>query len=351
MSTAQVEKAITYLISSSVPNPTLPRRYDSVILNSAFKQPRIPEIIKNWRKLFQQKNLTPQQAHTFLQQIFSALEALDGYIDYNCTGSETYNKADHWCDFTVYRPGKKKGWGLHLTLSGEGYYNCLRQRFITKKGDLILLSPDAFYDFKRHQQCDHWHSSWLCFQLENQLANFVSWPEIGPGIRHLPINDEATMERIQSLFTDIHTHCQNNSTLVRQLRYNLLEQIFILCQLSRPESQCKEQDHRIERTLEYIEHNFTQDMTIEQLANHANTSVATLSRLFKKHLGLSPLNWRDEKRMQLACEKLTQSCLRISQIAELCGYEDQLYFSRVFRKNLGTSPSHYRKQFSIMSPS
>lgn len=72
-------------------------------------------------------------------------------------------------------------------------------------------------------------------------------------------------------------------------------------------------------------------------------------KLFKKETGVTPHEYLISKRMERARELLSgrltnrYSNYSVSQIAELCGFSEPLYFSRVFKKRYGVSPSEYKK--------
>lgn len=71
-----------------------------------------------------------------------------------------------------------------------------------------------------------------------------------------------------------------------------------------------------------------------------------LRKVFKKELGMSPLEYMTSLRMKNAERLLStvwNSGHAISEIAHMCGYENALYFSRVFRKYFGCSPTKYLK--------
>lgn len=79
-----------------------------------------------------------------------------------------------------------------------------------------------------------------------------------------------------------------------------------------------------------------------------------LRKLFKKELGMSPLEYMTSLRMKNA-ERLLSTVLTsgyaIAEIARMCGYDNALYFSRVFRKYYGCSPTQYlRKQRDYHMP-
>lgn len=74
-----------------------------------------------------------------------------------------------------------------------------------------------------------------------------------------------------------------------------------------------------------------------------------LRKLFKKEIGVSPLEYMTNLRMKSAETLLTAMWTNeytISEIAQMCGYENSLYFSRVFKKHFGCAPSNYVKPHS-----
>ncbi|MFD1903899.1 helix-turn-helix domain-containing protein [Paenibacillus rhizoplanae] len=69
-----------------------------------------------------------------------------------------------------------------------------------------------------------------------------------------------------------------------------------------------------------------------------------MSRKFKQITGENLSDYLTGLRVEKAKALLQNTNLRLSQIAELVGYEDEKYFSRVFKKTAGLTPREYRKQ-------
>ena len=72
--------------------------------------------------------------------------------------------------------------------------------------------------------------------------------------------------------------------------------------------------------------------------------VHQLMRLFQRHFGVSPLEYRNKLRMEAAGRLVAHSTLPMKEIAERLGYRSPLYFSTAFRRTFGLSPSRYRLQ-------
>lgn len=96
--------------------------------------------------------------------------------------------------------------------------------------------------------------------------------------------------------------------------------------------------------IEHARAHLHQGIDVPQLASRACTSVATLNRLFRRHLRLAPGEFLRQMRLNRACRLLQDSPLNITEIAAQCGYESPAAFTRAFRKQMQTSPSSYRQQ-------
>ena len=97
------------------------------------------------------------------------------------------------------------------------------------------------------------------------------------------------------------------------------------------------------RVMEYIKSNFSRKITLEQIAACACLSSSHISGLFKKETGITISAYITHVRVEKSKLLLRQPEFTISEIASMCGFEDQSYFARVFKSQAGISPRKYRE--------
>ena len=97
--------------------------------------------------------------------------------------------------------------------------------------------------------------------------------------------------------------------------------------------------------LQYIEHHFSEDPSLETLAAAVNVSPGHLSRLFTVRLGTSYSNFLLNYKIKYAQRLLTKTTLSITDIAEQSGFGSCNYFCYVFKKTFSISPLQYRKAY------
>lgn len=102
-------------------------------------------------------------------------------------------------------------------------------------------------------------------------------------------------------------------------------------------------DEEITQIQIWLQDNYYRDIIMSQLAEKFGMSTRTLNRRFKAALGISPLDYLQEVRINIAKDLLKTSNLSINEIVDKIGYQDSSYFTALFKKQLATTPMAYRE--------
>lgn len=97
----------------------------------------------------------------------------------------------------------------------------------------------------------------------------------------------------------------------------------------------------------FVEENYYQEsFTLKDAAESVGLSEQYLSKLFRKEMGITFIDYLTNVRIRKAIELFQNKELKVYEIAEMVGYSTQHYFSNVFKKKLGVGPAEYRKMFA-----
>ena len=95
--------------------------------------------------------------------------------------------------------------------------------------------------------------------------------------------------------------------------------------------------------LSYIDSNYTEQLTLEQLAEHLNLNTYYFCRLFKKATNSTFTEYLNFVRIAKSEKLLTSSSMSVSDISLEVGFASVSYFNRVFKRFKGCSPNEYKK--------
>jgi len=110
------------------------------------------------------------------------------------------------------------------------------------------------------------------------------------------------------------------------------------------QKQHKEKEHPvIHRVKQYVDANYRENITLQDVAGRFFISREYVSRRFKQEFGLNLFEYLERVRIENAKALLTNEAYAIGDIANMVGYPDGRYFSKIFRKLTGMTPREYRK--------
>jgi YesN/AraC family two-component response regulator len=100
--------------------------------------------------------------------------------------------------------------------------------------------------------------------------------------------------------------------------------------------------HRFIEVIKHIDRHYKSNLKIEKLADIMNLEPVYFSNLFSKTFGIPPRQYIIRKRLQRSQKLLALSELKIKEISEAIGFDNEMYFSRLFHSKIGMTPRQYR---------
>lgn len=101
----------------------------------------------------------------------------------------------------------------------------------------------------------------------------------------------------------------------------------------------------INESIKYMKDHINEPLKVDTISGHFNYSNSHFFSLFKKKTGFSPIHYFNHLKIQKACQYLSFTDMSIKEISFDLGYDDPLYFSRLFKKTMNISPLQYRTEY------
>ena len=103
----------------------------------------------------------------------------------------------------------------------------------------------------------------------------------------------------------------------------------------------RDADPLVVELLDELNRRVAEPVTLNELAEWSGFSAQHLNRLFRRALGVTPLQHLARMRMERAAELLAEGRMTVRGLAQRVGYDDPYYFSRAFKQHFGQSPAYY----------
>lgn len=221
----------------------------------------------------------------------------------------------------------RENWAVIIKYEGETVYFCDGKKYLSNIENLVVLPRGCSYEwvctneghfFSLEFECDAEYSTPLVFHTRN-------------GSRILALCHELEKKRMMP----------DNTTALESIRdtYSI---ILALINTDQPRYAPKNKYKRIEPALKYISENYDKELSNELLSEIAGISCVYFRKLFSSIMGVSPMVYARELRINKAKEMLRSDYSSITDVASSLGYPDVYSFSRDFKCRVGVSPSKYK---------
>lgn len=237
----------------------------------------------------------------------------------------------------THRPYGRKDYQIILIIDGYVSINHNNTIFKAKNSQFVLIPPNIENDY---QFSNPVHAVWVHFSGSSVDSILQSY-----GIDAFTVYTVSDTAVFKHYAGKIIKELQSKKSGYTNICNAYMLQI--LTQLKRKvdenikrEAYSKGPDINI--TVDEMKTNFATNTNIEYYAKMCNMSVSRYSHIFTKMMGTSPHKFLTELRISHAKFLLTNTNVKILDIAKNIGYEDPFYFSKAFKKTTGLSPSDFR---------
>lgn len=270
----------------------------------------------------------------------------DGHkLSYVSNGDEAlsirvYNVGREQCKpLHQWGPGIRNFYLIHHVVSGKGIYKAGKKSYEISAGNTFLIYPNTEITYIADQN-DPWEYYWVGFQGNDIriILNQTDFSEENPVI-YTDLDD-----CFETYLMNIYNAKGNSdSSKISMSGYLML----VLSLLVEKSSHSRQRHHAstmyLQKATEYIEYNYTQELTVQGVADYIGISRSQLYRVFMEHYRKAPEQYILEFRIRQACQLLMNSHLSIGSVGYSVGFNDNLYFSKAFKKIKGLSPREYRR--------
>ena len=290
-----------------------------------------------------QINGNHSKRRTFMSNIFFNIFPSENFIDL-----DMYQHGYEQCDpGHSFGPLARNHYLFHYFLSGTGTLMADNskgetQTFSIKSGQGFLIFPGQINTYFADNRLP-WEYMWIEFDgLRVKEALDLTELSLDTPVYH-PHSKELREMLMQEMDYIVHHPKESPMHLMGHL-YLFLDYLARSAKRTTPVHSSKMSDYYIKEAINFIEQNFQNNISIEEIAAVCGINRSYFGKIFRNTVGRSPQEFLMHYRMVKATELLKLTSLSIADIGSAVGYENQLHFSRAFKGVYKVPPREWRNQ-------
>ncbi len=240
---------------------------------------------------------------------------------------------------------------FHYIISGTGTLIAENskhesQNYSIKSGQGFLIFPNQITTYYADSKIP-WEYTWIEFDglKVKEIVDITNFSLDTP-VYHA--NSKNIREKLMEEMLYISQHSKESPFHLIGHLYLFLDYLIQSSKSSNLIQSDKMSNYYIREAIHYIEQNFQNNISIDEISKICGINRSYLSKLFRSSIGRSPQEFLINYRMIKATELLKLTSLSIGDIGSAVGYENQLHFSRAFKTIYGISPREWRAQNKLI---
>ena len=250
-----------------------------------------------------------------------------------------YYRIDSGPCIKTNRPKGRRDYQLIYIAEGKAYFFFNKTERILTKGETVLFRPyeQQSYFYYPEDKCEAYWVHFTGGEVEEILNSYT--------LPSAQIFYSGTSPDYPWLFNQMIRELQLCRTNYEEVLTLLLKHIFLLIgrYLKEKSDLGARSLDEIERSIRYFNEHYKEEINVEEYAKSLHMSTCWFNRRFKQITKVTPLQYIIAVRLANAKTLLETKGYNVSETANAVGYDNPLYFSRLFTKHVGISPSEYKK--------
>lgn len=242
----------------------------------------------------------------------------------------------------THRPRGRLDYQILYIASGKAHFYFNGVEEIVTAGNMVIYRPKEEQRYY-YYGVDHTEVYWVHFTGGN-VKNILRKYGI-PNDAHV-IHTGTSLE-YKHIFLQMIQELKLCKEDYEELLVNYLQHLLIMLHRlisQKPRNKNFLLMEEMDCAVRYFHENYNQLISIAEYASTHHMSVSWFIRNFKKYTDSTPAQYILSLRISNAQTLLETTNYNITEIAEIIGYDNPLYFSRIFKKQSGMSPSEFRRQ-------
>lgn len=238
------------------------------------------------------------------------------------------------------RPGGREDYQLLYVASGKGHFFINGAERVLGTGVVVVYFPGQRQEYVYLKE-DKPDVYWVHFTGADAGEILKSYG-LDPAKNILP---GGVSPRLPMLFEEMIGEMQLCRPKFQEMTTLLLRDLLICVYRAHqlPQKVSPSSEQAVAKAVAYFGKNYAKDISVEEYARNLGFGKSYFQQCFRELTGESPLQYILKLRLAAAQSLLENTPDPVCEIAEQVGFRDALYFSRLFRKHLGLSPREYRK--------